>query len=152
MLLVGALLCAGYSYASDRTEKYAFARKAAADGIVLLENRDDALPLKAGEEVVLAGVISYFNIRMGWGSGDMMLCNTVQYDVGLERAGIRLDQDFAKLYRDFINDPVRKTNAYERINLDWFKWTTRFEEPDLFGEKFAAFAKGKRAQKCIVTI
>ena len=152
LLLVVALFCAGSSFASDRAEKYAFARRAAADGIVLLENKDNALPLKAGEQVVLAGVTSYYNIRMGWGSGDMMLCNTVQYDVGLERAGIKLDADFAKLYRDFINDPVRKTNAYERINLDWAKWTTRFEEPDLYGDKFAAFAKGKRAQKCIVTI
>lgn len=152
LLLVGALLCAGSSFASDRAEKYAFARKAAADGIVLLENKESALPLKAGEEIVLAGVTSYYNIRMGWGSGDMMLCNTVQYDVGLERAGVKLDPDFAKLYRDFINDPVRKTNAYERINLDWDKWTTRFEEPDLFGDKFSAFAKGKRAKKCIVTI
>ena len=152
LLLIGALLCAGSLSAGDRAEKYAFARKVAADGIVLLENKDAALPLKPGEEVVLAGVTGYYNIRMGWGSGDMMLCDTVQYDVGLERAGVKLDAEFAKLYRDFINDPVRRTNVYDRVNLDWGKWTTRFDEPELCGDRFAALAKDKRAQKCIVTI
>ena len=152
VVLLAVLLDVVAASAVERNEIADAARRIAAEGIVLLENRDGALPLKAGEQVVLLGVPSYRCIRMGWGSGDMMDHAPVQYDQGLKKAGVRLDADFAKLYGDFVNDPVRRTNVFDRVNLDWGRWTSRFDEPDVSDARFAELAHGKRAEKCIVTI
>ena len=73
-----------------RLEKLAVARRAAAQGIVLLKNEGGALPLAKDREVVLMGVTSYFCHRMGFGSGDMLAQRTVQYDEGLANAGVKL--------------------------------------------------------------
>ena len=151
LLLGCCLLAACGATAMERTEKTALARRMAANGIVLLKNDGGALPLAAQETVALVGITGYHCHRMGWGSGDMMNHVPVQYDAGLERAGVRLDAGFAKLYRDEL--AKRKGEGqYARINIDWGKWTPRFEEPDCYGEKFAALAKGKRGEKCVVVI
>ena len=51
-------------------EHASLSRQAAAEGIVLLKNEDNALPLKSGEKIALFGkaVIEY--IKGGGGSGD----------------------------------------------------------------------------------
>lgn len=152
VVTAAALLAAASLFGGGREDAAARARGIAAEGIVLLENRGGALPLNTGERVVLAGVASYRCIRMGWGSGDMPERRTVQYDEGLERAGVRLDVDFAKLYRDFVSDPVRGTGVFNRVNLEWGKWTSRFDEPEISDAEFAGLAKGKRSMKCIVTV
>ena len=79
--------------------KVSFARRLAANGIVLLKNEDGVLPLAQDREVVLLGFTSYYPHRMGWGSGDMLAHEPVPYDRGLEEAGIRLEPTFASLYR-----------------------------------------------------
>ena len=78
-----------------RLEKIAIARRAAAQGLILLKNDGGALPLARDREVVLMGVTSYFCHRMGFGSGDMLAQRTVQYDEGLTNAGVRLFQPVA---------------------------------------------------------
>ena len=123
------------------------ARDLAAAGIVLLENKDSALPLKADEEVALVGITGYFCHRMGWGSGDMLAHDPVQIDAGLEKAGVKIDADFAKLYRDDL-----AKRDYSRLNRDWDKWTRRFDEPKGAHDAFAKLAEGKRAKKCVVVI
>ncbi len=133
--------------AIPRERRVAQARELAASGIVLLENKNSALPLNAGEEIVLAGVTGYFCHRMGWGSGDMLAHKTTQYDEGLVRAGVKVDAGFAKVYRDFL-----AKQDYSRLNRDWAKWTNRFPEPDLKGDAFAKLAEGKRGKKCVVVI
>ena len=84
-----SFLVVSSSFASpSRRELNAWlARDLAAAGIVLLENKDSALPLKADEEVALVGITGYFCHRMGWGSGDMLAHDPVQIDAGLEKAG-----------------------------------------------------------------
>lgn len=151
MLAACAATLVGVSFAMERGEKVALARRMAANGIVLLENQDGVLPLKSGAKVALVGITGYHCHRMGWGSGDMMNHSPVQYDEGLERAGIVLDRDFAAFYRGEL--AARKAKGeYARINLDWWKWTPRFEEPDCSAEKFASLADGKRDETCLVVI
>ena len=45
------------------------ARKAASEGIVLLENQDQVLPLKEGEEVSVFGRVQVDTFFCGYGSG-----------------------------------------------------------------------------------
>ena len=52
----------------DHTE---LSRRAAAEGIVLLKNTENALPLKRGEKVALFGNASIEYIKGGGGSGDV---------------------------------------------------------------------------------
>ena len=151
ILLLSALLGVGPVSAAERSEVSACARRIASEGVVLLENKAGALPLKADEPVVLAGVAGYRCFRMGWGSGDMPGRPPVEYDRGLEKAGVRLDADFAKLYRAFVGDPSR-ADVYDRVNRDPRSRTGRFDEPEISETAFAELAEGKRARKCVVAI
>ena len=53
------------------TEQRKVARRAAAEGIVLLKNEDNLLPLKAGSNVALYGAGAGRTIKGGTGSGDV---------------------------------------------------------------------------------
>ena len=55
-----------------RQEKFDFARKAAADGMVLFKNENKALPISRDKKIALFGISAYRCFRLGWGSGDMM--------------------------------------------------------------------------------
>lgn len=137
--------------AERRRPRLALARRTAAEGIVLLKNDGAVLPLRPGKPVALLGFSAYFPHRMGWGSGDMMDHVPTPLDVALERAGVGLDGDFAKLYRDELR-ARQSRGEYARVNLDWWKWTSRFDELDLWRERFDEVAKGKRGETCIVVI
>ncbi|MBR1921706.1 MAG: family 43 glycosylhydrolase [Kiritimatiellae bacterium] len=128
-------------------EHIALARELAASGIVLLENKGGVLPLKPSRGVVLAGITGYYCHRMGWGSGDMLAHDPVQIDAGLEKAGVRLDAAFAKVYRDEL-----ARRDYSRLNRDWDKWTRRFDEPKFAPGEFAKIAAGKREATCVVVV
>ena len=67
----------------------AVARKAAAQGMVLLEN-DGTLPLAAGAKLALFGTGARYTIKGGTGSGDVNSRNTVNLDKGLRSAGFEI--------------------------------------------------------------
>ncbi len=132
-----------------RPEKLATARRTAAQGLVLLKNDANVLPLARGSEVVLMGVTGYRCHRMGFGSGDMLAQRTVPYDEGLANAGIRLFQPVADHYRRALLD---KKDAFADVNRHWWKWTFRFPEPATTREDFAALCAGRRDLPCLVVI
>ena len=138
--------------ATRHARKVTFAERLAANGIVLLKNDDALLPLAEGQEVVLLGFTSYFPHRMGWGSGDMLAHEPVAYDTGLEAAGVKLCPEFANLYRAELRKRL-ENGEYDRLNRDWWKWTTRFEEPAMSEKDFdeiASLIDG--GTTCLVTI
>ena len=65
------------------------ARRAAAQGMVLLEN-DGALPLKPGARLALFGVGARHTVKGGTGSGDVNSRDTVSVDAGLRAAGFEI--------------------------------------------------------------
>ena len=132
-----------------RLEKLSVARRAAAQGLVLLKNDGGALPLARDREVVLMGVTGYFCHRMGFGSGDMLAQRTVQYDEGLANAGVKLFQPVADFYRRGI---LAKKECFQTINRNWWKWSYRFPEPATKDDEFAALVAGHRDLPCVVTI
>ena len=89
------------------TEKYAAkAREAVAEGIVLLENRDNILPLPAGSRIALFGRSQFCYYKSGTGSGGMV--NTA-YVTGireaLEKDGrFALNGELNKIYEDWLED------------------------------------------------
>ncbi|MBR6220995.1 MAG: glycoside hydrolase family 3 C-terminal domain-containing protein [Clostridia bacterium] len=64
----------------------ALSRRAAAQGMVLLEN-DGTLPLKPGARLALFGIGARHTIKGGTGSGDVNSRDTVSVEAGLRAAG-----------------------------------------------------------------
>ncbi len=89
------------------TKVYAsVARKAQAEGIVMLENRDNALPLKKGSRIALFGRSQFRYYKSGTGSGGMV--NTT-YVTGireaiLEREAYVLAPSLEKAYEQWLPD------------------------------------------------
>ena len=72
------------------TEHRKVARRAAAEGIVLLKNEDNLLPLKAGSNVALYGAGAGRTIKGGTGSGDVNERENVSVFQGIKNAGFQV--------------------------------------------------------------
>ncbi|HAG12549.1 MAG TPA: beta-glucosidase [Ruminococcus sp.] len=76
------------------------AAAAVSEGIVMLKNDSEALPLSAGEEIALFGRIQLHYYKSGTGSGGMVnVAKVVGIPEGLTEAGVRLNQKLLDTYR-----------------------------------------------------
>lgn len=95
----------GYEYSNKpNLEEHAkLARKVAAEGVVLLKNEANTLPI-SGETGTIAtfGVGSYEFIAGGTGSGDVNEAYTVSLVEGLENAGLSIDPELQKNYEEYM--------------------------------------------------
>jgi len=94
----------GYAYsdAPDLEAHAEIARRAAAQGMVLLRNEAQALPLRPAATVALFGNTSYELIVGGTGSGEVMQAYVVSLDAGLENGGYVIEPSLGEAYRSFI--------------------------------------------------
>ena len=72
------------------TEHRKVARRAAAEGIVLLKNEDHVLPLQEGIAVALYGAGAGKTIKGGTGSGDVNEREKVSICEGMKDAGFQI--------------------------------------------------------------
>lgn len=93
-----------FSSAPDLKAHALVARQAATDGMVLLKNNGDALPLAPKQKIALFGKASYDTYVGGTGSGNVNRKYKVSLDEGLENAGFKLDKKLAGNYRKYIKD------------------------------------------------
>ena len=122
------------------TRMRAIARKAAAEGMVLLEN-NGVLPLKAGTKIALYGQGARYTIKGGTGSGDVNSRNTVTVDAGLREAGFRIvneayldrfDEEYAKSLKKCEEDVYRAAGEdRDPMKLYHAHATMTPEPPDL---------------------
>ncbi len=90
-----------YSNKPDLEGHAQVTRRAAADGMVLLKNEEQSLPLGEKTRVALFGTASYDLLVGGSGSGNVNRKYKVSLDEGLRNAGIRLNERLAKAYREY---------------------------------------------------
>ena len=126
---------------SPRYEKYPFsnrpdlkahaevARRAAAEGMILLENRNEALPLEKGE-VALFGVTSYRLIAGGTGAGDVNKAYTVDLCDGLRNAGFTLNETAAEAYAKHLAAEDERLAPINEKRGWWFGALQPDELPD----------------------
>ena len=112
----------------ERRQKIEFARKAAAEGMVLLKNDNKALPISLNEEIALFGISSYKCFRLGWGSGDMMAQQISQIVDGLAEAGYKLNNEVKNACEEWIS---KQDINYFTINRNWDEWSFRLKEIEL---------------------
>jgi beta-glucosidase len=78
----------------------AMAQELAAEGIVLLENRDNALPLAGGAKVNLFGYATVSPLYGGTGSGASDTSANVDLVQGLTNAGLEVNQELVDFYKN----------------------------------------------------
>ncbi len=97
-------------YVTASKEHIALSREAAKEGMVLLKNEKNLLPLRAGSRIALFGKGSFDYVKGGGGSGDV----TVSYVRNLYD-GLKLQGDAVALYEplsDFYRKEVKE--QYEK--------------------------------------
>lgn len=95
----------GYKYSNtpDLTAHAAVTRQSAVEGMVLLENKNNALPFSADiKNVAVFGLTSYDLIAGGTGSGNVNRAYTVSLLDGLNNAGYKVDEAVKGEYTAYL--------------------------------------------------
>lgn len=95
---------------SYETEHAQLARRAAAEGIVLLKNENGLLPLAKGSKLALFGAGAGRTVKGGTGSGDVNERASVSVFQGLTDAGFEITT------KEWIEDYDRR---YRQARQDW---------------------------------
>lgn len=92
-----------YSNEPDLKKHALIAKQAAAESMILLENKNSTLPIKLNsKKIALFGNTSYNFISGGTGSGDVNEAYTISLLDGLKNAHSDVDQNLAKKYVPYI--------------------------------------------------
>ncbi|MBN2775824.1 MAG: glycoside hydrolase family 3 protein, partial [Prolixibacteraceae bacterium] len=94
----------GYKYGKPDLKAHAeVTRQAATDGMVLLKNEKDALPLNSSvKKVASFGATSLNIVSGGTGSGDVNEAYTITMFDGLKNNGLTPDVELTGIYEDYI--------------------------------------------------
>ncbi len=94
-------------------------RRAATEGMVLLKNEDNALPLAKGEKIALFGKATIEYIKGGGGSGDVN-CPYIHniYD-GFSAKDVSVFMPLVDFYRDYVERESVNIPTQDQINATW---------------------------------
>ncbi len=93
-----------FSDKPDLKKDAQIAREAATEGMVLLKNNNNALPLTSAKNIALFGVNGYELIAGGTGSGDVNKAYTISLAEGLTNAGYVLNDETKSAYTEYLAD------------------------------------------------
>ena len=120
-------------------------REAATQGMVLLKNDNNVLPLARSSKVALLGNTSYDPIAGGTGSGDVNKEYVISLDQGLAAAGFTFDDSLKQGYAKFIAEEKAK-----RPKVPWFLLPPPIPEMPVGTDRLQQLAN--EAELAIITI
>lgn len=131
-------------YEADNTPNLeanaSIARNAACEGMVLLKNDGEALPLEVEvKDVAVFGRTSYDFIAGGTGSGDVNHAYVVSLIDGLKNVGLTVDSKLQSTYEKYIEDAKAKHSA-TKSDFEAFLPKKLIEEMDLATVDLAGMA------------
>ena len=121
--------------AQAKEASLAMAQELAAEGIVLLENRDNALPLAGGTKVNLFGYATVSPLYGGTGSGASDTSSNVDLVQGLTNAGLEVNQELVDFYK---NSGVKRG---DQAGFTGSNFTPAEVSADKYGDSLLANAK-----------
>ncbi len=138
----------GYKFSNkpDLARHAEVTRKASTEGMVLLKNDDNTLPLKNVKDVALFGITSYDFIAGGTGSGDVNKPYVVSLMQGLEGANVNISEDLKNLYVSY------KTYQENKLKNDLAPGESYWGKPVLSEMPLSRTAIDKQADKAEVAI
>ncbi len=127
------------------------ARQAAAEGMVLLKNKNNTLPLVEGETVALFGKISYYLIAFGTGSGTIRSNKyAISVNEGLKASGFNVLPEMEKYYKDYI-EKIKRENLvppyFDNPKMRKDNGITDDQAPPHFKKRLVAFSKEKAVSR-----
>jgi beta-glucosidase len=93
----------GYSEKPDLKAHAQVARSAASQGMVLLKNDNETLPMGRTGKIALFGATSIDFVAGGTGSGNVNKAYVVNLEEGLENCGYTLDKDLVDYYKAYVS-------------------------------------------------
>lgn len=93
-----------FSNQPNLTEHASLVRSAAAEGMILLKNEGQALPLNNKSKLSVYGNTSYNFIAGGTGSGDVNEAYTISLVQGLQNSGYSLESGLLKAYSSYLDE------------------------------------------------
>ncbi|NOX65948.1 MAG: beta-glucosidase, partial [Chlorobi bacterium] len=141
------------SFKPDLKDHAKVARNAAAEGMVLLKNEDNTLPLNLEKEkkIALFGKISYHLIMFGTGSGGVRSYkHAVSVNDGLKDAGFKMLKDMEQYYKDYI-EKIKRENLvppyFDNPKMRKDNGIKGNQAPPHFKNRLVAFSKEKVVSK-----
>ena len=127
------------------------AREAVGEGIVLLKNENNTLPIKKKKRIAVFGKISYYSIAAGTGSGGIR-SNKYEISVneGLKSAGFKVLKEMEKDYTEFI-EKTKKENLvppyFDNPKMRKDNGIKGDQSPPHFKKRLVAFSKEQAISK-----
>lgn len=149
-LIVKAPRFKGYKYSNKPAldAHAALTRQTSTEGMVLLENKGNTLPLTSAGKVSLFGITSYNFIAGGTGSGDVNKPYVVDLKQGLTNAGLTLDKELQQLYetyKDYVSVTNRANGNGNNRNIPELKISRRAIERQAARNDVAIVTIGRQA-------
>lgn len=90
------------------------ASEVVAEGVVMLKNDNNALPLKKGEEIAMFGRIIFHYFKSGTGSGGQVNVSKVTGILdGLLESGVKVNEEVLEVYKAWeLENPVQKGEGW----------------------------------------
>lgn len=141
----------GYEYTDkpDLKAHAAVTRQSATEGMVLLKNEGNTLPLAGVDTVALFGITSYDFIGGGTGSGNVNKPYVVDLVEGLGNAGIAITDELSKVYTSYIDFKEAALNAEHKSRSS--TWGT-FTLPEMSVSEKIIKNQAEVADMAIITI